>query len=71
MCVVSTLSSSHSPSYPNTSLTGALPDSFGKLKNLIELRLGSNLFSGQLKSFSDLDGLYQLDLSGKYSMLYG
>lgn len=47
------------------SLTGALPQSFGKLANLIELRLGSNLFSGPLKSFDDFVNLIQLDLSGK------
>ncbi len=52
--------------YINTfSLTGALPHSFGKLANLIELRLGSNLFSGPLKSFDDFANLIQLDLSGK------
>ncbi len=49
----------------HTSLTGELPVSYGKLVNLIELRLGSNLFSGELSSFSDLGSLILLDLSGK------
>ncbi len=49
-----------------SSLTGALPHSFGKLANLIELRLGSNLFSGPLKGFVDFKNLIQLDLSGKH-----
>ena len=34
--------------------------------NLVELRLGSNLFSGQLKTFDDFVNLIQLDLSGKH-----
>ena len=46
-------------------LTGALPDSFEKLSSLVELRLGSNMFSGELRSFGDLEFLLQLDLSGK------
>lgn len=46
-------------------LTGALPDSFEQLSSLVELRLGSNMFSGELKSFGDLEFLLQLDLSGK------
>lgn len=50
----------------HSSLTGALPHSFGKLANLVELRLGSNLFSGQLKSFDDFVNLIQLDLSGTH-----
>lgn len=49
-----------------SSLNGALPHSFGKLANLVELRLGSNLFSGPLKSFDDFVNLIQLDLSGKH-----
>lgn len=49
----------------DTSITGGLPFSFEKLTNLIELRLGSNMFSGELASFSDLGNLLLLDLSGK------
>jgi len=47
----------------DNSLTGALPDKFDPFSSLVELRLGSNMFSGQLTSFSDLQALHQLDLS--------
>ena len=53
----------------HTSLTGGLPVSFGKLTNLIELRLGSNMFSGEVSSFSDLGNLILLDLSGKVKFI--
>ena len=49
----------------HTSLTGELPVSYDKLTSLIELRLGSNMFSGEVSSFSDLGNLILLDLSGK------
>lgn len=47
----------------DNSLTGSLPDSWEKAINLIELRLGSNKFSGNLASFNDLGNILRLDLS--------
>lgn len=44
-------------------MTGNLPDSFGDLTNLISLRLGSNGFTGSLRSFRDLEYLLHVDLS--------
>jgi len=42
-------------------LTGELPDTFDS--DLVVLRLGSNRFSGKLKSFSEMEYLHHLDLS--------
>lgn len=46
-------------------MTGEMPNSFGELSNLQSLRMGSNMFSGELKPFNDLKNLLHLDLSGK------
>ena len=42
-------------------LSGEMPDTFGP--NLVILRLGSNRFSGRLKSLSEMEYLRHLDLS--------
>jgi hypothetical protein len=45
-------------------LTGTIPHSFGKVTNLVMLKLGSNEFSGPLRGFSAMEYLLHVDLSG-------
>ena len=51
-------------------MTGEIPHSFGKVINLVSLKLGSNNFSGSLCGFSAMEFLRHLDLSGTYVRQY-